>query len=957
MPIKRLTPQKNRTAPFTQPITERLNPWLKQAYRRLSGNLLGLAVKPQLIGELPTDTATSAPADQTAQTTAYTATDAPQPPAHAADDGLTFYVLKEYSRSNSILIDLVIDRETKQQNLPPALADVVDSAHGIRESSAMVFLHHYRHKHVTTSPRLLRLITAVLSHPTLNVRLIPVTILWGRAPEKEDSLFNLLTADEWQVPSIGKQLFNIGAKGRDTFVEFHPAIDLRTLLNTQQAAVPTDTTPSHQPNQILTNDLTDTSQAQFAVTSTALISQAAAIDSLARMVQTRLQVYLDQQQAAILGPDLSDRRNVVDKLLYSPAVQHAIELDSQTNQRRTAESRQLARGYLNEIASDYSHATVRFLERFLTWLWTQLYDGVEVRHFERVRALAVDHEIVYVPCHRSHMDYLLLSYLIFNRGLRVPYIAAGDNLNIPILGQILKNGGAFFMRRSFKDNPLYGAVFREYVHSILVRGTPLEYFIEGGRSRSGRLLPPKKGMLAMTVQSHLREAGKPIVFMPTYIGYERIMEGGTYVGELQGKPKESESLLGLLKAARKIERIFGTVHVSFGQPLFLADFMQKYDVAPACLSHDRTDAPMPANAMQMIDNLSVKIMQGINRAVVINPVSLLSLVLLDTPHGALDEQSCLEQLALYQRLAERLPYDEDTSVTTETPQAIIDYGIRLQLIERTPHMLGDLIRIAEGQAALLSYFRNNILHVYILLSLCACLVERNGSMTYADIARVVGVMYPFLQAELFLKYPSRELDITLRQHLAVLADEGLIAMQTNASAQPTAMLAAIDHNTIDAHTRFAPPAPNTRRYQQLAVLANAVEASLERYFMILALLSQQGSGKLTKAQTVDLGYLLGQRVSALYEDDMPDFFDRALFSSFLDALERLGYITLSADDLIEFDTRMDDMAQSAGFILKLDVLHILRQLAALEDGEVQATLQAMQDKKARKHKKSARNKA
>lgn len=955
MPIKRpnrphIHPSANKKTALTQPITDKINPWLKQAYRRLSGNLLGLAVKPQLIGELPTDTTAPAQIDQTA---VNALTDVPQPIISAADGVLTFYVLKEYSRSNSILIDLVIDRETKQQGLPPALADVIDDAHGIRETSAMVFLHHYRHQHITTSPRLLRLIAAVLAHPSLNVRLIPVTILWGRAPEKEDSLFNLLTADEWQVPSIGKQLFNIGIKGRDTFVEFHPAMDLRTLLNTQQAAPQTMSAPNRPPHQTLASDSTDTTQAQFAVTSTALISQAAAIDSLARMVQTRLQVYLDQQQAAILGPDLSDRRNVVDKLLYSPAVQHAIEQDSQANQRSTAESRQLARGYLNEIASDYSHATVRFLERFLTWLWTQLYDGVEVQHFERVRALAVDYEIVYVPCHRSHMDYLLLSYLIFNRGLRVPYIAAGDNLNIPILGQILKNGGAFFMRRTFKDNPLYGAVFREYMHSILVRGTPLEYFIEGGRSRSGRLLPPKKGMLAMTVQSHLREAGKPIVFMPTYIGYERIMEGGTYVGELQGKPKERESLLGLLKAARKIERIFGTVHVSFGQPLFLADFMQKYDVAPNSLPHDRTDAPMPANAMHMIDNLSVKIMQGINRAVVINPVSLLSLVLLDTPHGALDEQSCLEQLALYQRIAERLPYDEDTSVTTETPQAIIDYGIRLQLIERTPHMLGDLIRIAEGQAALLSYFRNNILHVYILPSLCACLIERNGSMTYADIERVVGVMYPFLQAELFLKYPSRELATTLRQHLAVLADEGLIVMQpahAPSPAQPT----LIDFTAIDAQTRFVPPAPNTRRYQQLAVLANAVEASLERYFMILALLSQQGSGKLTKAQTADLGYLLGQRVSALYEDDMPDFFDRALFSSFLDALERLGYITLSADGLIEFDARMDDMAQNAGFILKLDVLHILRQLAALEEGEVQATLQAMQAKKSKKGKKSAR---
>jgi glycerol-3-phosphate O-acyltransferase len=319
------------------------------------------------------------------------------------------------------------------------------------------------------------------------------------------------------------------------------------------------------------------------------------LHTVAARVQQRLEGYLDKKQEAILGPDLSDRRNVVDKILYTPAIQHAINIDSKENSRELAKSRNLARSYLNEIASDYSSATVRFFDRFLTWLWTQLYNGVEVAHFERVRELASDYEIIYVPCHRSHMDYLLLSYVIYKRGLRVPYVAAGENLNIPVLGQILRNGGAFFMRRSFKGNPLYSAVFREYVHSMLMRNTPIEYFIEGGRSRSGRLLPPKKGMLAMTVQSHLRQAGKPIVFIPTYIGYERIMEGGTYVGELKGKPKESESLLGLLKASRKIERIFGHVHVSFGQPLYLADFMKKFDVAPNTLPKDRTDSDMPAN--------------------------------------------------------------------------------------------------------------------------------------------------------------------------------------------------------------------------------------------------------------------------------------------------------------------------------------------------------------------------
>lgn len=875
------------------------NPLLKNLYRKLSGNLLNLAVKSKLIGDVPN----------------LDPDDLPNPSASTTAP-LTFYVLKEYSRSNSLLIDL----ETQKQGLPPALVKVVDNAHGLDENTAMIFLHHHKHasqSDQTThsavySPRLLRLIEAIKTYPDLHIQFIPVTILWGRAPEKEDSLFNLLTADEWQNPTIAKQIFNIGVKGRDTYVQFHAPKDLRELLKSER--------------QKLDSEGLEISS------STALLDNQQALQVIAARVQQRLLGYLNRQQETILGPDQSDRRNVVDKLLYSPAIVHAIGLDSQQHDRPLAESRKLARGYLNEIASDYSYATVRFFERFLTWLWTQLYDGVDVQHFERVRELATDYEIVYVPCHRSHMDYLLLSYVIFKRGLRIPYVAAGENLNIPILGQMLRNGGAFFMRRSFKGNPLYAAVFREYVHSMLMRNTPIEYFIEGGRSRSGRLLPPKKGMLAMTVQSHLRQAGKPIVFIPAYIGYERIMEGGTYIGELKGKPKESESLLGLLKASRKIERIFGHVHLSFGKPLFLADFMEKYQVDANSLPPDRTDSELPANISQMIDNLSIKIMQRINRAVVLNPVSLLSLVLLGTPHGALDEDTCLEQLALYKRIAEKLPYDEDMTITELSPQAIIDYGVKLKLIERTPHVLGDLIRIADGQAALLSYFRNNILHVYIIASLCASLVERNRHMSMENILRVVGIMYPFLQAELFLKYPIRTLEDTLTEHIDTLVEENILLEKTNKDGQRI----------------LTTPEPNTRSYQQLKVLANSVEQSLERYFMILALLSQQGSGKLSKEQITDLGHLLGQRLSVLYEDDMPDFFDRALFSSFIDALERLGYIQLSAEQLIEFDERIDTMAKSARFILDLDVMHTLQQMASLSSEDIARTLQELQDKKQKK---------
>ncbi|GAF51768.1 glycerol-3-phosphate acyltransferase [Psychrobacter sp. JCM 18900] len=902
------TAETDGNAIATKPYS---NAPINQLYRKLSGQMLDIAVKPKLLGELPE--------------------------FDNDDQTLRFYVLQDYSRSNSILIDL----QTQEHNLPPALVGVNDAAHNIKENAAIIFLTHPSAKDSQLSPRLSRLVSAVLQYPELKVRLVPVSILWGRAPEKEDSLFKLLTADNWQDPSITKQLFNIGVMGRDTFVQFHPPQDLRAIINDNLKGDVEG--PATFDSDALKANLTATDSLDTESTATnsnaaadteqtpnyALVASADSNRELVRMLQQQLSIYLDKQRASMLGPDLSDRRNLVDKLVYSPAIKHAIEMEAAEKGTSVREARSQARGYANEMVNDYSHSIIRGFYKFLTWLWTQLYDGVEVHHFERVRDLATDYELIYVPCHRSHVDYLLLSYVIYKRGLSIPYVAAGDNLDVPVLGPLLRGAVAFYIRRSFRGNALYTAVLREYMHTLITRNTPIEYFIEGGRSRSGRLLPPKMGMLAMTVHSQLRQTNKPVVFIPTYIGYERIMEGGTYVGELKGKPKESESLIGLLKVGRKIERIFGNVHLSFGTPLHLSDFMTKFDVPANSLPSDRTDSPLDEKTSAMVDNIGVKVMQHINKAAVVTPVSLLSLVLLSAPKAALDENICREQIALYQGLAQQLVYSEDTVITDMTPQQIIDYGIKLKLIERTPHILGDIIQVAGKQAALLSYFRNNILHVFILLSFLSALVARNGRIKRSRLDSIAEQLYPFLQSELFLYYPAHGLADTLNKKVDNLLSHGLIV--------------DLGDDTLSV------PESNSKHYQQLQVLATPVGQSLERYFMTLALLAQQGSGNLTENEVVDLCHLLGQRLSVLYADDIPDFFDRALFTSFISALTRLDYLQKNDETgILIFDHRINDIAHHAKYVLTPDMMQILQQVASLDEEEITHAITEISNKKQRK---------
>lgn len=847
-----------------------------QLYRRMSGKLLDIFVTPQLLGEQP-----------------GVASGTDNNPAEPARSGkLTCYILQSYSKSNA----LVLDSETRRLGLPPALdamaTEVVD------EDTSILFLKQAHEKagidpqSYAFPPRLLRLLDAALRNPDFDVELVPVTVLWGRAPDSEDSWFKLLVTDSWATPSALKQLVNIGVHGRQTYLTFHEPRSLRQLIDDAIHSY-----PNLSPATYIISTLND---------------------------------YMEKQREVILGPDMSDRRNIVSSLIQSRDIQHALKQEMMRSNISPSEAEAKAAGYLDEILSDYSYPAMRIFEIGLTRLWTQLYDGVEVHHFNTVRELVEDYEIVYTPCHRSHIDYLLLSFVIYKRGLMVPYIAAGDNLNLPVLGQLLRGGGAFFIRRSFKGLHLYSAVLKEYLHSILVRNTPLEYFIEGGRSRTGRLLRPKTGMLAMTIHSKLRGGGKPVVFIPTYIGYERLMEGGTYVGEMQGKPKEAESILGLISAARKIERIFGKVHVSFGEPVFLDQVLKAHGADKIQLCSN--EQPLPADASEAVNTVAQQVMQNINRAAVINPVSLLSLVLLATPKHALDEEVCIKQLDTYRSLAELSPYDERIETTTLSGREIIAYGLKLKLIKRVQHVLGDIIAIEDNHAVLLTYFRNNILHLYILPSLIASLVQHNGRISREDIYSVIQTLYPFLQAELFLKWRSEVLQDVIEQVIGSLIKVELV----------------LDDGADTIYTT----APNSEAFNQLSVLATPVKQSLERYFMTLALLSQQGSGNVSAKQIEDLSHLLGQRLSVLYEFNSPEFFDKSLFQSFIKELTTLEYLRIDEDENIHFDERLTNMADNARLVLDEDTLNNLQHITNFSPAEVQAAMAELEKQKSRRKRKS-----
>ena len=647
------------------------------------------------------------------------------------------YVIQDDSTSNQVLID----NETEKRQFSSAFAPL--NVGEYQEDDSFLTLEATKKNASSFYPdKLIRLVEYLLKHPENDVLLVPVTVLWGRSPENEDSWYKALMADAWTKPTGIKQALNITLYGRENYIEFHQPVSLQGLI--QQAL---EMSPNFSP---------------------------------AHYVVTELNTQFNQYKEAILGPDLSDRRNVINKLMMTDTVKAAILTESIHKKISVGQAENLAKKYLDEIVSDYSYSTIRFADIALTKLWTQLYDGIEVHNFDMVRELSKDYELVYTPCHRSHIDYLLLSFVIHKRGLMVPHIAAGINLNMPVVGQIMRGAGAYFIRRSFSGNALYTAVFKEYVHSLLSRNTPLEYFVEGGRSRTGLLLPAKKGMLAMTIQSHLRGNSKPIVFIPTYFGYEKLLEGSSYIKELGGQKKQAESLFGLLKSIQKIEKVFGKVHVNFGEPVFL-DHLLKENHAP---EHVGLQDELPDTVKQVVNAVAEDILENINKAVVINPISLISLVLLNAPTHALAERDVLQRLEQFRGYLKQHCYDTRMKITELSNHEIIQYAIQLKQIEFVEHDNERWIKVCEKQDALLKYFSNNILHTFILPALIANTLKvqlgnDNFDLAIDALKESALQIYPEIKKQFFLKWTEEQLLLEIDQVLAYFVAERVVQIQAH----------------------------------------------------------------------------------------------------------------------------------------------------------------------------------
>ena len=727
-----------------------------------------------------------------------------------------------YALPNKSVSELVaLDKYTNKQNI----ASPIES---FEETNLQRFIRLIPPKFDIGAQKIKRFLPEnlpqILSLEDEKIILIPVSFYWGMHPDKQKSFFKIVFSQSWAVSGSFKKFFRVLLHGRSLVIKFNRPLTLSELKDKERT-----------------------------------------VEESSRLVSRYLRAIFRKTKKAAIGPDISHRRTLVRSLSRDKVVREEIKAQSNGDLKKKRRLNKKAFKYANEICSDINYPIVRNLQRGLGWFWNKRYDGIHLRNLDKIKSIADDNSLVYVPCHRSHIDYLALSYILLEKGLMLPHIAAGNNLNLPILGRIGKGGGAFFMRRSFRGNKLYSLIFFQYFRRLLQRGSSIKYFPEGGRSRSGFSLQAKPGLLSMTIRSFASLSNEKVKLIPTYIGYEKIIEGNSYLSELLGKEKKRENFLDLFKTIKDFGNFLGNAYINFGEPIDLKDFLEQ-EVA---LKDYRINSPLdrPIWLKKATHRLGIEVMKGINKSSVITTSSLFSLGLLTETTQTLDTKIISQRIELFIDLLKRNQNFKDVWLTEDSPEKIITKTEELGLIKS--QLIGGerVFRPTRNEAALLSFYQNNISHFFLLYSLVCLSLKYVEELSEEEILRLTNLVYPFLQSDFYLPWTNEQVGKVVVNNLKILIELGLVVKKDKGL--------------------LTKPEKDSKEYRDFLALSNISEPSIKRFYIVMSTLWKEETDIL---ELQDRCEAIANKLQEIEGWLYTEFSDASKFKSFITKLLDDRYI-------------------------------------------------------------------
>lgn len=487
---------------------------------------------------------------------------------------------------------------------------------------------------------------------------------------------------------------------------------------------------------------------------------------------------INHHRQATTGPALKSRLEIQEEMLTNREVQKIITDYAEQENKSPRQAHKEAAEFLDEIAANYSPKWIRLFDITLRWMFKNIFEGMVIDYpgLDRIKQVSKKGPLILVPCHKSHLDYLILSYVFFNNNMPCPLIAAGKNLSFWPLGPIFRGGGAFFLRRTFKGELLYPKIFAAYIKKVLEEGFHIEFFVEGGRSRTGKMLAPKVGLLSLLMDAYKQNHWKDMTFVPIYIGYDRVLEEKAYINEIEGGKKTPENLKNVIKARKFLNRKYGKIYINFHEPFSLKEYLHQYEQKAA---EDEM-----AGSRSVYHEFGRKLIGAINQATLITPHAVLAAAMLNCPQKRFYYQQLMAIVDTYMTyllsqnatLAGTLILDRDATFNQVLDSFVSNKTIEKSVSEfSTSQTANPLFKISEAKRPGLEYYKNNGVIAFIPAAFTALAILKADAFQFAaaDIHAGYTFLREFFENEFFFD-EDQPVEYLVRKNLKSFIDDAII---------------------------------------------------------------------------------------------------------------------------------------------------------------------------------------
>jgi glycerol-3-phosphate O-acyltransferase len=680
------------------------------------------------------------------------------------------------------------------------------------------------------------------------ILLVPQTFIWGKiAGQQQRRPWDFLLGPmEW--PGRVRSIFRFLLHYRDAVLRSGEPFDLKAFLT----ANPT---------------LTD----------------AEAADQVRYAVTRRM----ERERTLVVGPTKKTPHRLREEILKSPRLRKVIRSTVETSGRSEAEVVAEVDKELRKLCAAPDVYTIAFLHRLLDRVWHRIYDGIDVdqESLAKVREAARQGPLILLPSHKSHVDYLVLSDVFYSHQLSPPLIAAGDNLSFWPLGPILRRGGGFFIRRSFKGKRLYSAVVDTYVRKILLDGHHIELFIEGGRSRTGKLLPPKFGLLSMLVDACLSLKQRKVHFVPISVGYELIVEQQSYVDELAGGDKQKENIGGLLRTPDVLRSRYGRLYIRFGDVMPFDQLVAESLQASGRPNVNAADLD-PVERKNLVQRIGHRATYEINRVTVVTPVALVASCLMAHRRRGLSRPQLDEMANLLREVLRR--FDAKLATTIDYPGPInaraLDEAVALlrdgKLVTQHGEGRDAVYTVPEERRLALEYYKNNIVHFFVPSALISTALLVNDDES--------------AMSEHTLRERVRKISRLFKYEFMYRADTAFDEIFQDALE---GMLQAGELERFVDRVRPAEGRPG----QRVRIYATMIRSYFEAYWLAAKTLSELPAAGLSRKDWLKRALAIGQRLYLAGEIQDRESISKPKLENALLALKDHGILKLSEKGQVETD--------------------------------------------------------